>query len=67
MRRRELSWREILVLEHVAAGLTNRGVATALGLSPQTIKTHLERVYWKLGAESRAHAVALGFRAGLLR
>lgn len=67
MRRRELTPREVLVLAHVAEGLTNQGVANVLHLSPQTVKTHLDHVYGKLEAYNRSHAVALGFRTGVLQ
>lgn len=67
MRRRELTPREVRVLEHVAEGLTNEAVASSMHLSPQTVKTHLDHVYAKLDAYNRSHAVALGFRMGVLR
>jgi DNA-binding CsgD family transcriptional regulator len=40
----------------VAAGKTNRDVADILGASPRTVAKHLERVYVKLGVESRTAA-----------
>jgi len=53
-----LTAREVDVLRHVARGLTNRDVATELGIAEATVKTHLTRVLGKLGATSRTHAVA---------
>jgi DNA-binding CsgD family transcriptional regulator len=50
------------VLEWVAAGKTNRDIGAILGASPRTIEKHLERVYEKLGVETRTAAVR---RAGL--
>ena len=53
-----LTAREVDVLRLVARGLTNRDVATELGIAEATVKTHLTRVLGKLGATSRTHAVA---------
>lgn len=58
--------RELEVLRLVAAGLTNRQIATRLRLGEATVKTHLQHVCAKLGALDRASAVAAGYRAGLL-
>lgn len=58
--------RELQVLELVAAGLTNRQIATRLFLGEATVKTHLQHVCAKLGALDRASAVAEGYRLGLL-
>jgi DNA-binding CsgD family transcriptional regulator len=57
-----LTAREREVLEWVAAGKTNRDIGAILGASPRTIEKHLERVYEKLGVETRTAAVR---RAGL--
>jgi DNA-binding CsgD family transcriptional regulator len=51
-----LTPREREVLRWVAAGKTNRDVADILGASPRTVAKHLERVYVKLGVESRTAA-----------
>jgi DNA-binding NarL/FixJ family response regulator len=61
-----LSARELDVLELLAHGFTNRQIAERLLLSVETVKTHVERLFRRLGAIDRAEAVALGFRAGLL-
>lgn len=53
-----LSPRERDVLELVAAGLSNPDIADALGIRPTTVRTHLEHLFHKLGATSRAEAVA---------
>lgn len=53
-----LSRRELVVLERVAEGWTNGEIARALGLSPLTVKKHLERMCAKLGATNRAALVA---------
>ena len=61
-----LSKRELEVLGLLAHGMTNRQIADQIGLSLETIKTHLERIFRRLGAADRTEAVALGFRSGLL-
>jgi DNA-binding NarL/FixJ family response regulator len=48
-----LSQREQAIVHHVAGGLTNRDIATALKLSEHTVKNHLFRIYGKLGVSSR--------------
>jgi len=56
--------REILAL--LADGLGNKQIATRLGISPNTVKTHLELLFEKIGVRSRAEAVAVGVRRGML-
>jgi len=51
-----LTAREREVLEWVAAGKTSRDIAAILGASPRTIEKHLERIYDKLGVETRTAA-----------
>ncbi|CAM5586789.1 response regulator transcription factor [Streptomyces aurantiogriseus] len=63
---RELSGREVEVVRLLAEGLGNRAIAEALFLSEATVKTHLVRIYRKLGAENRAAAVSEAVRRGLL-
>lgn len=63
---RTLSHRECEVLEMLACGMQNDGIAHDLSLSSETIKTHVSRIFCKLGAHTRAGAVAEGFRSGLL-
>src|SRR5439155_19460218 len=57
-----LTPREIEVLGAVGNGLTNKEVARLLGISPHTVKFHIESLFRKLGASSRAEAVARGMR-----
>jgi DNA-binding CsgD family transcriptional regulator len=64
--REPLSPRERVTLGHIAAGLTNTRIGERLGLSENTVKSHLRRVFLKLGARDRAHAVSLGYQQGLL-
>jgi DNA-binding NarL/FixJ family response regulator len=61
-----LSKREREILQKVADGATTRQVATELGISPHTVKTHLERIFEKLGANDRAQAVAIAIRKGIV-
>ncbi len=61
-----LSAREKEILQKVAYGATTKEVAHDLGISPHTVKTHLERIFEKLGANDRAQAVAIAIRTGLV-
>jgi DNA-binding NarL/FixJ family response regulator len=61
------SLRELEVLQLVADGLTNDEIAARLIVSLETVKTHVRNTLAKLKANSRAHAVGIGLRAGLLR
>jgi DNA-binding NarL/FixJ family response regulator len=56
--------REILAL--LADGLVNKQIAARLGISTNTVKTHLELLFDKLGVATRAEAVATGVKRGLL-
>jgi DNA-binding CsgD family transcriptional regulator len=58
--------REIEVLQLVADGLVNREIGERLFLSEETVKSHVRHLLAKLQARSRAHAVAVGFRRGLI-
>ncbi|MCH4249440.1 MAG: response regulator transcription factor [Microbacteriaceae bacterium] len=62
----ELSLSELEVLRGVARGLTNRGIAMELFLSPNTVKTHLRRIFRELDVDSRTEAVARARQLGLL-
>ena len=61
-----LTPRELDVLTCLGEGLSNKAVARRLGISAHTVKFHLEAVFMKLGATSRAEAVAKGLRGGLI-
>jgi DNA-binding NarL/FixJ family response regulator len=58
--------REIEVLQLVSDGLVNREIGARLYLSEETVKSHVRHILAKLQARSRAHAVAVGFRRGLI-
>jgi CheY-like chemotaxis protein/DNA-binding CsgD family transcriptional regulator len=57
-----LTLRESEVLYWVAKGKTNRDIGDILGSSPATVKKHLERVYEKLGVETRTAAAAMAMQ-----
>lgn len=60
-----LTERESEILALIAAGSTNREIASALFLSPHTVKEHTSTLYRKLGARNRAEAVQRSQRLGL--
>ncbi|MGW0706252.1 response regulator [Streptomyces sp. NPDC002643] len=61
-----LTERELQVIHLLAQGHSNRSIATTLHLTEATIKTHLVRIYRKLGTENRASTVSEAMRRGLL-
>ena len=69
-RRREgpagLTEREVEVLRYAARGLTNKDIAAILFISPKTVANHIEHIYSKIGASSRAMASLFAMRHGLL-
>ncbi|HET9014155.1 MAG TPA: response regulator transcription factor [Thermomicrobiaceae bacterium] len=61
-----LTPREREVLQLIAEGLPNKAIAGALGISEHTVKFHVGAILDKLGAASRAEALARAARAGLI-
>ena len=61
-----LTERELQVLRGMADGKSNAEIGRDLFVSEDTVKTHARRLFRKLGARDRAHAVAAGFRGGLV-
>jgi two-component system NarL family response regulator len=61
-----LSEREVEVLRQVAAGKTNKEIATALYIAEGTVKTHLASIHEKLGVRDRTEAVMVAVRRGIL-
>jgi len=62
-----LTQREIEVLRLVAAGKTNKEIASALFISEGTVKTHVNSIHEKLGVRDRTEAVMTALRRGILR
>lgn len=62
-----LSDREVEVLHLVARGLSNRQIADTLVISPRTAEHHVQHVYTKIGASTRAAAAMFAMEHGLLR
>jgi DNA-binding NarL/FixJ family response regulator len=62
----QLTPRELEVLRHVAAGATNREVASRLGISENTVKNHVRNILEKLRLHSRMEAVLYAMREKLL-
>lgn len=61
-----LTPREIQIVELVADGLSNRGIAERLGVSDETVKFHLGSIFGKLGASNRTDAVRRALRRQLI-
>lgn len=62
-----ISPRELTVLQCLAAGRSNKEIAAELDVSPNTVKTHVARLFEKLGARRRTDAIARARDLGLLR
>ncbi len=61
-----LTRRQRQILQLFADGNSTDRAAMALGLSPETVRTHTKAVLARLGARDRAHAVAIAFRGSLI-
>ncbi len=61
-----LSPRETEILRLISKGLSNPQVASALGVSRATVRTHLEHIYAKLDVSNRTEAVTEGIKKGLI-
>jgi two-component system, NarL family, response regulator len=58
--------REIEVMGELAAGGGNKQIADRLGVTEETIKTHMKSILSKLGASDRSHALAIAIRRGFI-
>jgi DNA-binding NarL/FixJ family response regulator len=63
----DLTPRELDVLRRLAQGEANKEIAAALGISEETVKTHVGHVLSKLGVESRGQALVQALKRGLVR
>jgi DNA-binding NarL/FixJ family response regulator len=61
-----LTTREIEVLQRVASGNSNKIIADQMGISEDTVKSHMRSILSKLGANDRTHAVTIALRRGFL-
>ena len=61
----DLTQREAEVLKLIAAGLSNAEIAEALVVSAATVKTHINRIFYKTGARDRAQAVRYAYEHGI--
>jgi DNA-binding NarL/FixJ family response regulator len=61
-----ISPRELAVLQALAAGLSNKEIARELGVSPNTIKTHVTRLFEKLDAHRRTDAINKARQLGIV-
>jgi DNA-binding NarL/FixJ family response regulator len=61
-----LTSREVEVLQQVAGGRANKVVAADLGISEETVKSHMRSIMAKLSANDRTHAVTIAAKRGIL-
>jgi DNA-binding NarL/FixJ family response regulator len=61
-----LTGRELEVLQKVAGGRSNKIAADELGISEETVKTHMKSILAKLAASDRTHAVTIATKRGIL-
>lgn len=62
-----LSQREVEVLELIAEGDSNKGIAARLGVTEGTVKTYVTRLFAKLGVTDRTAAVTAAIQRGIIR
>ncbi|HMM65682.1 MAG TPA: response regulator transcription factor [Dokdonella sp.] len=61
-----ISPRELMVLREIAAGYSNKEIARRLDVSPNTVKTHVARLFEKLGARRRTEAINRARELGIV-
>lgn len=62
-----LTERELEVLQLLADAYTRAAIASKLEIGEGTVKTHIVRIFSKLGADNRVHAINIARRRNLLR
>ena len=63
----ELTEKQATILQSVQRGLSNRDIAKQFDISENSVKKHLKRIFVKIGAATRAEAVAIALRKHLLK
>ena len=63
----ELTDRQLEILSSITRGLTNPDIAKQYGISPESVKDHINLIFAKLGAANRTEAVAIALRKHLLK
>lgn len=63
----KLSEQDTEILKLIAKGRTNNEIAADLDLTPTTVKTYVSRLFTRIGARDRTHAVVLAYESGLVR
>ena len=63
----KLTDRQAEILASVTRGFTNADIARQLGISPDSVKDHVNAIFTKIGASTRAEAVAIALRKNLLK
>ncbi len=67
LNREALTNRELDVLEHLAAGKSNKEIGALLGISETTVKSHTRSIFRKLNVLSRTEAIGMASRLGLIK
>jgi DNA-binding CsgD family transcriptional regulator len=62
---RRITPRELEILGLIAEGYSTKEIASALWITEETVRTHVRRLFERLEARTRAHAVAIAYREGL--
>ena len=61
-----LTAREVEILKRAAGGSANKAIASQLGISEDTVKSHMKNVLAKLDAKDRTHAVTIALKRGII-
>jgi DNA-binding NarL/FixJ family response regulator len=67
MMRSNLTAREVEILEMLAKGLTNKQIGTALSISDNTVRNHVNSIMEKMEVSDRTEAVAVAIQQGILQ